>query len=202
MPTANCTIIGRRTSDGTYDLAASAYVGYGSSTTFYPYSLKFTLPNFTGRSSSVAFTLAMIRGYRNGTSSSTVNLRWALCTSDENISLYNTSTDVSDSNQIVSGTVTYSGLSSSLVYKDLLVECTSLKPNTSYYLIFWGNNSGGYSGDTATMYAANKHSAILTYSEGCVHVGDLTGIAYIDTGTGWLATLPNQDESDSWGACI
>lgn len=162
MPTANCTIVGRRKSDGTYDLTTSAYVGYGSSTEFFPYSLKFTLPTFTGKSASVKFSLAMLSGFRNGTKSANVNLRWALCTSDANISKYNTSGTVSDSNQIVSGTVTYSGLSSSVSYKELTVSTTALESGASYCLIFWGNNSGGYIGDTATMYAASKHSAVLT----------------------------------------
>lgn len=162
MPTANCTIVGRRKSDGTYDTTTSAYVGYGSSTEFFPYSLKFTLPTFTGKSVSVKFSLAMLSGFRNGTKSANVNLRWALCTSDANISKYNTSGSVSDSNQIVSGTVTYSDLSSSISYKELTVSTTALKSGASYFLIFWGNNSGGYIGDTATMYAASKHSAVLT----------------------------------------
>lgn len=163
MQTANCVIAGRRKSDGTYDLSSSAYVGYGSATEFFPYSLKFTLPNFVGKSSAVKFSLAMIRGFRNGTQSPKVNLRWALCTSDANLSKYNTSGTVSDSNQIVSGVVTYDGLSSSVSYKELTVSTGALESGKSYYLIFWGNNSGGYSGDTATMYAASNHSATLTY---------------------------------------
>ena len=166
MPRDNCTIVGRRTGDGAYDASSSAYVGYGSSTTFYPYALKFTLPSFTGASSAIEFSLSMYGGYRNGSKSSAVNLRWALCSSDANINSYNTAGAVADPNQIVSGTITFDGLNSSTsVIKTLSISAANLKPGVSYYLILWGNNSFGYSGDTATMNAASKHSAVLVTAD-------------------------------------
>lgn len=205
MESANCTIVGRRTGSDTYDTASSAYVGYGSSTTFYPYALKFTVPVFTGVSSAVVFSLSMYSGYRNGSKSPAVDLRWALCTSDANINSYNTAGTVSDPNQIASGTgtVTFDGLNSATsTIKKLTVPTTALKPGGSYFLILWGNNSGGYSGDTAAMNAASKHSAILEYNSGVVRIGDLTAIAYRDTGTGWEVLIPDKDTGTEWEVCV
>ena len=203
MESANCTIVGRRTGSGTYDTANSAYVGYGSSTTFYPYALQFTVPVFTGVSSAVEFSLSMYSGYRNGSSSQSVNLRWALCTSDANIDSYNTAGAVSDANQIVSGTVTFDGLSSSTsTIKTLAISTTALKSGVSYFLILWGDNSSGYSGDTATLNAASKHSAVLEYGSGVARIGDLVATVCRDTGTGWEFLIPNEDNGTSWGVCI
>lgn len=202
MESASCTIVGRRTGSDTYDTANSAYVGYGSSTTFYPYALKFTAPAFTGASSAVEFSLSMYSGFRNGSKSSSVNLRWALCTSDANISSYNTAGAVADANQIVSGTVTFDGLNSSTsTIKTLTIPTTALKSGVSYFLILWGNNSGGYSGDTATMNAASKHSAVLEYNSGVVRIGDLTAVAYRDTGSGWEVLIPEKENGTEWKVC-
>ena len=203
MSSANCTIVGRRTSSGSYELNSTSYVGDGSSTQFYPYWLKFTTPAFSGASQSVLFTLSLMQGYRNGTKSPKVNLRWALCASDANYAKYNTSADVSDSNQIVKGTVSYEELQSSTYSNRALnVVVTGLKPNTDYYLVLWGNNSGGYSGDTATMNAASKHSAVLEYSSGVVRIGDLTSVAYMDTGSGWTALITNKADGTQWEVCV
>ena len=203
MANANCTIVGRRTGSNTYDTASSAYVGYGSSTTFYPYALKFTVPEFVGASSAVVFSLSMYGGYRNGSKSSSVNLRWALCTSDANIDSYNTAGAVSDANQIVSGTVTFDGLNSSTsTIKTLNIPTTALKPGGTYYLVLWGNNSGGYSGDTATINAASKHSAVLEYGSGVARIGDLVATVCRDTGAGWEFLIPNKEDGTSWEVCI
>lgn len=203
MANANCTIVGRRKSDGSYDTASSAYVGYGSSTTFYPYALQFILPSFTGASSAIEFSLSMYGGYRNGSSSKTVNLRWALCTSDANIDSYNTAGAVSDVNQLASGTVTFDGLSSGTsAIKTLNIPTAALKPGGNYYLILWGDNSSGCSGDTATMNAASKHSAVLEYGSGVARIGDLVATVCRDTGTGWEFLIPNKEDGTSWEVCI
>ncbi len=210
MANANCTIVGRRKSDGTYDTASSAYVGYGSSTVFYPYALKFTAPEFVGVSSAVEFSLSMYGGYRNGNTSSSVNLRWALCASDSNINSYNTAGTVPDANQIVSGTVTFDGLSSSTsAIKTLNIPTTALNSGGTYYLILWGNNSGGYSGDTATMNAASKHSAVLDSSDaisGVVRIdtgsGWVTATPYIHNGTEWKIAIPYVDTGTEWKVCL
>lgn len=203
MASANCTIVGRRTGSGTYDTANSAYVGYGSSTEFYPYALKFTLPSFSGVSSAVAFSLSMYGGYRNGSKSSTVNLRWALCSSDANINSYNTAGAVSDPNQIVSGTVTFDGLNSSTsAIKTLNIPTAALKSGGTYYLILWGNNSGGYSGDTATMNAASKHSAMLEYGSGVVWVGDSATVPDRYSGVDWKTIIPEKYNGSSWEVTV
>ena len=135
---------------------------------------------------------------RNGNNSSSVNLRWALCSSDENINSYNTanavSNGVSDPNQIASGTVTFDGLSSSISsIKTLTIQTTALKPGVSYFLVLWGDSSAGYVGDTATMNAASNHSVLLEYGSGVVR---------IRVGNEWKAATPHIWKGGKWVLAI
>lgn len=206
MASANCTIVGKLKSDGTFDTTNAAYVGYGSSTQFYSYWLKFTVPTFTGVSSEVAFTLSMLYGYRNGTRSAKVNLRWALCTSSDNQALYNTADAVSDPNQIASGTVTFDGLNNAYQAKTLTISTAALKSGVSYFLVLWGDDSAGYVGDTATMNASTGHSAVLNFISGAVRIdtgsGWVTAVPYIDTGSEWVPATALKDNGSDWIPCI
>ena len=207
MASANCTIVGRLKGDGSFDTTNAAYVGYGNLTTpdLYPYWLKFTVPTFTGASSAVTFTLSMLRGMRNGQNSSTVNLRWALCTSDANIASYNTAAacgGVSDPYQIASGTVTFDGLTNAYSAKTLTIPTTALKSGVSYFLVLWGDSSAGHVGDTATMDASTKHSAALEYNSGVVRIRRgsewKTGIVYIRRGSEWKVGIPYVRRGNEW----
>lgn len=170
MPRDNCTIVGKLKGDGTFDTTNAAYVGLGNKNTaeLYPYWLKFITPTFSGKSSSITFNLSMLQGYRNGSKSAKVNLRWALCTSSANQASYNTieaCAGVSDPNQIASGTVNFDGLTNAYSTKTLTISTTALESGTAYFLVMWGDSSAGHVGDTATMDAASKHSAVLVTAD-------------------------------------
>lgn len=207
MASANCTIVGRLKGDGSFDTTNAAYVGYGNLTTpdLYPYWLKFTVPAFTGASSEVTFTLSMLYGYRNGTRSAKVNLRWALCTSSDNQASYNTvaaCAGVSDPNQIASGTVIFDGLTNAYQAKTLTISTTALKSGTSYFLVLWGDSSAGYVGDTATMNASTGHSAALEYNSGVVRIrrGNewKVGVVYVRRGNEWKVGVPYVRRGNEW----
>lgn len=210
MANANCTIVGRLKGDGSFDTTNAAYVGLGNKNTaeLYPYWLKFITPTFSGKSSSITFNLSMLQGYRNGSKSAKVNLRWALCTSSANQASYNTieaCAGVSDPNQIASGTVNFYGLTNAYSTKTLTISTTALESGTAYFLVMWGDSSGGYIGDTATMDAASKHSAVLDYNSGVVRIdtgsGWVTAIPYIDNGTEWVVAIPYVDTGTEWKVC-
>ena len=211
MASANCTIVGKLKSDGTFDTTNAAYVGLGNKNTaeLYPYWLKFITPTFSGKSSSITFNLSMLWGYRNGTKSAKVNLRWALCTSSDNQASYNTvaaCAGVSDPNQITSGTITFDGLTNNYQTKTLTISTTELKSGVSYFLVLWGDDSAGYVGDTATMNASTGHSAVLNFISGAVRIdtgsGWVTAVPYIDTGSEWVPATALKDNGSDWDPCV
>lgn len=119
-------------------------------TTYYKAtSMKFTTPSFSGQSSSIKFNLANI-----GTTYENIKIRWALCTSDDNKANYlNTSSAVSDTNQIASGTFTPpASISDSY---ELTVATTAINPNTTYYLFLWAGTDAMFAIDSV---AAASHS--------------------------------------------
>ena len=207
MASANCTIVGKLKSDGTFDTTNAAYVGLGNKNTaeLYPYWLKFITPTFSGKSSSITFNLSMLQGYRNGSKSAKVNLRWALCTSSANQASYNTieaCAGVSDPYQIASGTVTFDGLTNAYSAKTLTIPTTALKSGVSYFLVLWGDSSGGYVDDTATANASTKHSAALEYNSGVVRIrrGNewKVGVVYVRRGNEWKVGVPYVRRGNEW----
>lgn len=133
-----------------YNVNSAAWGGYGTgdtyfgknSSNYYPYILKFTTPSFTGASTSIEFSVYIVR-----MSGATVDCKYAICSSDSNKNSYvGKYGNVTDANQIVSGDVTFSGLSGTS-NKSFAIDAKGLAPNTTYYLFLWAANS-------STSYAA------------------------------------------------
>lgn len=190
MATATCTVVGQaygtQGSSISYGTSSTAYAGFNYSD-WYPYILKFTTPSFSGKSTSLAFKISILRGKRNGSNSTAVSLRYALCKSDAKYSSYdNTTAAVSDTNQITSGTINFTGLTSSYSAKTLTISTATLSAKTTYYLILWGNNSGGYSQDYCTINTSANHSVTLTYATSrtlTISAGTGSGISVKRNGT-------------------
>lgn len=201
MANALGVIVGQKEVGGQYMTDKTNYVGFNYSD-WYPVAVKFTTPSFVGTSASVTFSLGLKRGPRNGTSSAVLDLRYALCTSDENLTKYDKTTAVvSDANQITAGTVTFSELTSTYTGKNLTIQTTQLKGNTTYYLILWGNNSGGYQQDYGTLSAANAHSLSVEYSSGLGYIGGAAYTVHIGNGSGFDMYIPYVGNGKDWEIC-
>ena len=168
MATASCTIIGQN-SRGSYGdgySTSATYVGYGSSK-YYDYRMKFETPAFKGKSPSLSFDMLL-----TNSSYSTVVLHYALCTSDENVKLYqNTLKDVTtDPYQIASGVFTCNGVNKDAV-NTLTINASDISeqllPSTTYYLFLWTYENTSVSPAIyktfATVKATSSHSAYIEY---------------------------------------
>lgn len=149
----------------------AAYAGYANASLTTAALLRFSIPSFTGLSEALNVTLVCKQGV-----GSDVTLRWAICTSDANKSLYeNTKAAVSDSYQIASGTVTVSDMSTSTVTRTLTLATTKITGGKTYYLFLWGYNSTGLSiWGVSTAYG--DHSITLGYNVGVVRIKTSSGV--------------------------
>lgn len=196
MANIACTVIGQKKGTGsTYTTTNTEYVGFNYNNEFYPYVLKFTTGNFAGQLSSITFNLSLLRGKKENNYSTGTTVRYALCKSDSNISSYsNTASAVTDPNQITSGRKSFSGLSSAYTTIEWTLATNALSPNTTYYLILWGDNTAGYSQDYCVANAASNHSISLAY----VNTYQLT----ITQGTGSTITVKRNGTALANGATI
>lgn len=209
MGTAACTVVGQaygtQGSSINYSTSNTAYAGFNYSG-WYPYVLKFTTPSFSGKVTSIVIDLSVLRGNRNGAASAAVSLRYALCKSDANFSSYNkTAAAVTDANQIVVGRISFTALTSAYEMQTLTIATDALAANTTYYLILWGDNTGGYSQDYCRLNAATNHAVQIQTAEGLVYIDNGTSLdayeVYIDNGTTWERYAPYIDNGTSWGLC-
>jgi len=161
MGSAACTITGQKGRSNAYTTTGGFYCGVitESSTKYYNYCLKFTTPTFTGSSTSLTFSISAMH---NEPENSTVTLRYALCKSDANFSKYQTSSSVSDSNQIVTGTCKFT-VKSSYSNSSFTISTTALASNTTYYLVIY-SRSGYTSQNSIYIRACTNHSVTLNYS--------------------------------------
>ena len=178
--TGSCTLVAQRQGTSAVEAGWTAYstnAAYAgaSSSNQYVYLLKFTTPAFKGNSSKITFNLAV--GKQSATAGT---LRYAVCTSDANKFSYNNTTSaVTDSNALKSGTFSYSGLTSGVNTISFTVATNGLKSEQTYYLFIWGSSS---TSDWVTVYAIdsnNWHSISLEYNEG--------GLVYIANGSSFDA---------------
>lgn len=131
---------------------------------WYPYILKFTVPEFSGLPLELEFTLNVGQGIGEAPT-----LRWALCSSDENQDSYlDTNAAVVDPSQLAVGTVTMADIASNH-YQTLTVNASGIKPGGTYYLYLWG-----YAEPSAPqyikVYLAEDHSVVLHSVSGSVVV--------------------------------
>ena len=140
MSIVNCTIAGQiygweSYNKDNYVTTYDSYAGYNKDF-YYAYIIKFTTPTFSGISENITLNLYSSIGV--GTNAT---LRYAICSSDSNKDSYlNVNGAVNDSNQISTGTVTFSDMTSNIVEKSVSIPTISLLPNTDYYLILWNYN--------------------------------------------------------------
>jgi phage tail protein X len=169
MATASGTINGATwsgKSSWSYNTTGALYAGY-SGDGYWVTFIKFTTPSFTGVSVSAKFDFYTYGGY-----GSTANIRWAICTSDANHSKYSSTTSaVSDSYQIASGTAFFGSVSSNDAKRTINVTTATLKPNTTYYLALWSSDKTGlsirqtgYSYGAASMSLTSAETYTVTYN--------------------------------------
>ena len=126
--------------------------------------IKFTTPSFTGVSDSISIKLNIVDGPVS-TSDKTVTLNYAILKSDSNKSSYwGVTGSVSDSNQMVSGSFTFDGITEQQQFFNLSKLSTrDLSPNTSYYLILWTADKTGFL--QVWNDSSNKHTITLNSKE-------------------------------------
>lgn len=194
MSSAVCAVVGQKYGSGAYTTDAAAYAGFNYSD-FYPFALKFTVPEFNGKSSEITFQLMISNGKREGARSSKVSLRYAICDSDANFGAYDeTTAAVTDGHQLCTGRISFSGLTASDTVQTMTVPVDTLTGGKTYYLILWGDDTGGYYQDYCTPAAASNHAITLT----CLDSYLLT----ISQGTGSTVTVKRDGTALENGAEI
>lgn len=177
----------------------SGYAGYSGSS-YYTNAIKFTTPDFVGASESIEIGLIM----RTGVGAS-ATLRYAVCTSDANKAAYmSTTDDVTDENQIATGTVTFEDLKSDSQKRTFTIATSKIKPNATYYLFLWASGKTGVSLDK-TSGAGGDFTVIVSYNSGLVYIDNGSALeayqCYIDNGSDWDLHIPYIDNGTSWDMC-
>lgn len=128
--------------------------------------VEFTVPAFEGVSQTIAFKMWANR--LGDEYPSTINLRYAICNSDANKDSYlQTNAEVTDSNQIASGTVELTDVSiatESATWQTVTIETDALKEGT-WYLMLWGASEAS-ANEVLVMQGTAYHDSIaLTYGD-------------------------------------
>lgn len=169
-----CAILGQKFWNGGWAPAEgyrtnAAYAGTNVSR-WYPCILKFTVPEFTGVSTQVEFTLYVGNG-----AGESPTLRWALCGSDENMELYrDTNSEVADSHQLATGTVTMENVETNH-YQTITVKTSRLRSGGTYYLFLWGY-APPEDAQWITVYTSDNHTAVLSSMDGAVRLKTSGGV--------------------------
>ena len=172
-----------------------AYAGYDGGTHRVT-AIKLTTPAFSGDPTALVLNMYPYKGV--GTD---VTLRWAICTSDANYSKYcGTSSAVTDANQIASGTVDISSISSSVSSsskKTLTLSSTKLKASTTYYVMLWSAGTTGMGISAVNTYLSTE-TLTMTASVTYTNTYKLT----ISQGTGSTITVKRGSTTLSNGATV
>lgn len=201
MGSSNCTVVGQRYNNNSYS-NSSAYAG-ANSTNYYTYSMQFTTPNFTGVSKKLTLNMYIRMQTEYYTD---VNIRYALLTSDANISSYmDVVGAVTDSNQIVSGVYPTMHLTSTYTYYTLELDLKTLAPNTTYYLVLWGSGDNKRN-SLLRVGESTYHVITIECDDGLIYIDTSSGLeacqCYFDNGTGWDLYLPYVDTDTGWDQCV
>lgn len=158
--TVNCSIIGQKSRGGNTYGSVAVYLGHNG--TYYEYTMAFTTGDFKGISNSITFNIRLKNSaYADGT---TKNFRYALLTSDENVTgnkaatnyYYETIKDVEDPNQIAKGIVSFPNMRLE-TDKVITINTDALQPNTTYYLVIWPYQTNVF----CTVSSISSHGAII-----------------------------------------
>lgn len=195
MSNSNCEIIGHKHNtdtkyyyDTTKDVGGSAYNVY---------CLRFKTPYFVGILEELVISLKTNKNANYDTGW----FRYALCTSDANLSKYcsaQNSDVTTDDYQIASGVVTFTGVNTAGAINDIRISTTELdmRPQTDYYLIMWVYkydseiDSEDIPGILLHIQPCDNHTATAVVIDGLVYIDNEHGFhvcrPYINTDTGRL----------------
>ena len=176
---------------------AGYYVGMEWTEYWYVYCMRIKTPKFSGKSEKIAFNISI-----KYEANHTVNLRYALCSSVENVSNYTfTRNEVVDDTQLAAGTITVNMTEDYDVFT-IELESDALKPETDYYLYMWGGDTD-YS--LVKIDTPENHSVEITYKGGIVYIDNGTSFdeyeVWIDNGTTWEQYQVFIDNGTSWDEC-
>ena len=169
--------------------------------------LTFSTPKFVGVSKYIEFRLPIdVSNY-----SSPFKARFALCSSDKSKANYrNQIGEVTDEYQIASGLTSIIEKFDLTTYtKEIVftIETNKLRPNTKYYIFFWGN-------DTSSLINAQFKFNGASYSDYKITLASYGGAiridngsefeyyhCYVDNGTSWDLYVPHIDNGSGWDLC-
>lgn len=193
------SVVGQTYYDGGWKEYSSSIgmVGYAGNK-YFTYILQFTTPEYVGTSESVTISFQL-----QASGSTTANLYWSLCTSDENRDRYvnTTSAYVYDSMSIEMSPIQFSDLSTTaFTARSIEIHTTKLKPSTTYYLVMWGAT---YHTDSLVLVGGtNDVSVSIAYTSGLVYIDNGSGFeayqCYVDNGSSWDLCIPYIDNGVSW----
>lgn len=180
-----------------YTTTEKLNVGYANSD-YWVYILCFTTPAFIGKGKklTISLTAAPI-------SITTIDLRYALCTTDENYSAYTyTAGAVTEDSQLATGTLALtSATAGTMAAQTLEIDTDQLAPETTYYLYLWAANSNYCLG---LVDAVENHTVSIEYAlPGGVRIrtaseeGRLHLVA-VHTSAGWKRHIPVVYTAQGW----
>ena len=194
---ALCTIAGQNgftESHSTYSTDGT-YAGYGNEK-YWIYILKLRTPAFRGKSRKIRFDLMI-----HGVSVEKSDLRYALCSSDENWASYRyTDKEVADPAQLTAGVLNMTGLTSSGKIYAIEIDTAELRPDTDYYLYLWDHDT---TAGLVRMSNAANHTVTVSYRQtggARIFVDGAPKLfpAIIWTGTKWKRFIPIVYTADGW----
>lgn len=162
--TLNCTIVGQcyNGSASTAYGTSTAYAGFNYNSEYYTYRLQFTTPEFTGKSTQLTFNIQWRKPNVNGSTVADFSLRWALMTTDDQLSLYkdhkNEVADATD--RLATGRVDLN-VPADYTVASFTIETTQLTPNTTYFLYMWGDGSTGKQQNYSRATPTSNHTVVL-----------------------------------------
>lgn len=199
VETVSCAISGQMSTNdnlksfNTYSAAIGKSGNY-----YYTYFQKFTIPEVAGRVETLNFTLALKSSYSSGNT-----LRAAIIDSTDSYESYLSSHsplgEVTDSHQVGSGILTFSGLSTvpqPTTFSVAINKSAKIQPGT-YYLVLWAYTEVGMTvQDTDSGYGAAVTTATVETSLGpTCHVYDGNAWVqvqpYVYDGNTWVQVTPN-----------
>lgn len=178
----------------------SGNAGRATSGLYYTTIVKFYAPIFTGTAFYVTVALPFKKGAGANTSTT---LRWALAVGDNNKNNYiNTYAAVSDPNQVASGVITISGLSSTSLTHILPIPIPAwyTMPSGQVFCLFlWAGSSADFS---QANLITSEVGATVAFNGNVVKVcenGSWNNYqAYVCNGTGWDGYKPMIHNGSSW----
>ena len=147
-----------------YTTTERGYAGYAGGVRYDATILRFDVPAISGTSKGLNVGVVVDKAI-----GSDVKLRYAVCTSDANRESYRSTTGaVSDANQVATGIITLSDLSSTTARKEFSID-VELPGGKTYYLILWASEQTGVFVN-AESSELGYHSVTVLYNGGVVRL--------------------------------